>query len=328
LPIISDLLVVCPLLQRKATSLALCWRSGLSLVVFWLFARSITGKRTALKGITIMVQQPLHLLNTRYQIMRISGAGGYSQVYLADDLLLNRPVALKMLKIRKGDGKREVQRLHQEAQILTRLKHRHIPSFVDLFESQGQWVLAMEYRSGFPAFPTFHEPFPLGHVLARVLDIGRHLAEVLGYLHDHGIIHCDVKPENVLLTPSSEELSLVDFHTCLFASCTTEGLGTFGFSAPEVLFSRGQPITPLADVYSLGILLRLLLTGEHPLEKGQPSGEPVSFSAREALVHQGLLTLLAQMSEVNTEKRPRLGEIGPQLQQFRWMLEHERTMER
>ena len=197
-----------------------------------------------------------------YRIIRRLGLGGMATVYLAIQESLTRLVAVKVLA---GDraGEDTVQRFENEARTIARLDHPHIVSIYDVGRtSAGQIYYTMPYLpNGDLATRNLRED-PL-----RVLEIMRALAEALGCAHDQGIVHRDVKPENVLFDKFDRPL-LADFGIALSGAyqprVTREGatIGSSGYMSPEQ--ARGQALDGRSDFYSLGVVCYELLTGEMP----------------------------------------------------------------
>lgn len=198
-----------------------------------------------------------------YRIVRPLGRGGMATVYLAIQQSLVRPVAIKVLSSADTPSDEVVQRFVHEARTIAQLDHPHIVNIFDVGRtSNGQIYYTMPY-------------LPNGDLSAhdlqgkpdRVLGVMRALAEALGCAHDQGIVHRDVKPENVLFDKLDRPL-LADFGIALNdvrqARVTREGatIGSSGYMSPEQ--ARGQPVDGRSDLYSLGVLCHELLTGELP----------------------------------------------------------------
>ena len=198
-----------------------------------------------------------------YRLMRRLGTGGMATVWLAQQESLSRPVAIKVLTGDRAPSEELVRLFENEARTIARLDHPHIVQIHDVGRtSTGQIYYTMPHM-------------PNGDLAARnlrddperVLAVVRAIAEALGYAHEHGIVHRDVKPENVLFDKQDRPL-LADFGIALTGShqprVTHEGttIGSSGYMSPEQ--ARGQPIDGRSDLYSLGVLSYELLTGEMP----------------------------------------------------------------
>lgn len=198
-----------------------------------------------------------------YRIIRRLGRGGMATVYLASQESLSRLVAIKVLASEEAPNEELVRRFENEAHTIARLDHPHIVSIFDVGRtSGGQIYYTMPYLpNGDLAERNVHDD-PL-----RILGIVRALAEALGSAHDLGIVHRDVKPENVLFDALDRPM-LADFGIALSGSepsrVTREGatIGSSGYMSPEQ--ARGQATDGRSDLYSLGVVCYELLTGEMP----------------------------------------------------------------
>jgi eukaryotic-like serine/threonine-protein kinase len=201
----------------------------------------------------------------RYELEQLVGTGGMSSVYKAKDRLLERFVALKVLHPHFGDDGEYVERFRREARAVAQLSHPHIVTVIDRGEDDGQQYIVFEYVDGenLKQFLERTGPLPVRRAVELVLEV----AEGLSFAHDHGLVHRDVKPQNVLLTPDGDA-KVTDFGIArsldVERGVTQTGtvLGTSNYLSPEQ--ANGQPSTPATDVYSLGVVLYELLTGEVP----------------------------------------------------------------
>ena len=198
-----------------------------------------------------------------YRIIRRLGLGGMATVYLAIQQSLARPVAIKVLACERAPSNELVQRFEHEARTIAQLDHPHIVSIFDVGRtSNGQIYYTMPYLPNGDLSKRNLRDSP-----DRVLTVMRALAEALGCAHDQGIVHRDVKPENVLFDKLDRPL-LADFGIALSNSqqprMTREGatIGSSGYMSPEQ--ARAQPIDGRSDFYSLGVVCYELLTGEMP----------------------------------------------------------------
>src|SRR2546421_47597 len=196
-----------------------------------------------------------------YRLLQLLGKGGFAEVYLGKHSYLRSYAALKVLQVSLSE--KEAQRFQVEAQTLVRLIHPHIVRVLDFFVEQGIPVLVMDYAPG----GTLRKRHPCGsHLsLATVVEYVRQISQALQYAHSHGIIHRDVKPENILLG-THHRLLLGDFGLALLAPSphlfsTQELAGTLPYMAPEQL--RGKP-SFASDQYALGIMAYEWLCGECP----------------------------------------------------------------
>jgi serine/threonine protein kinase len=206
-------------------------------------------------------------LGGRYRVGALLGAGGMGEVWAARDLLLDRPVAVKVLGAAlAGDG-RAAERLRREARAAARLDHPNIARMLDLGEHDGRPYLAMELLEGESLAARIDRAAPMPPAeAARVVAA---VADALQAAHSAGVVHRDVKPGNVFLT-SGGEVKVLDFGIASAAGeadlTTGDLLGTAAYLAPER--ALGRPATPAADLYSLGVVLYQLLAGRRPFQGG------------------------------------------------------------
>jgi serine/threonine-protein kinase len=221
----------------------------------------------------------------RYRVLEVRGEGGMATVYRAEDLLLKRRVALKRLREPYAHDAAFLARFRQEAQSAARLRHPNIIAVHDFIESEGSPVLVMEEAEGPNLAEALRALGPASTLIA--VAIGQQLSFALREAHRQGLIHRDVKPENVLFTrqlPSngwsgllvnSDEpvVKLVDFGIARAlgeASFSVDGqvFGTPYYLSPEQ--ALGQPATQASDLYALGVLLYELLSGQRPFTGESP----------------------------------------------------------
>jgi eukaryotic-like serine/threonine-protein kinase len=197
-------------------------------------------------------------LNERFTLDKELGHGGMGTVYRATDQLLGRSVAIKFLK--DAGTEKEAERIRLEAQILARLVHDKIVRLYDLVESAGNYFLVMEEVIG-PSFSNRCQDL----LLEDRLRICGQVAEALDYAHVQGVIHRDVKPGNVLLTPS-DEAKLSDFGLALFTCDRRDQSGTIWgtprYMSPEQAY--GKSLDHRTDLYSVGVMVYEWATGDVP----------------------------------------------------------------
>ena len=206
-------------------------------------------------------------LGGRYRVGALLGAGGMGEVWAAQDLLLDRPVAVKVLGAAlAGDG-RAAERLRREARAAGRLDHPNIARMLDLGEHDGRPYLVMEFLEGESQAARIDRAGPMP--AAEAVRVVAAVADALQAAHSAGVVHRDVKPGNVFLT-SGGEVKVLDFGIASAAGeadlTTGDLLGTAAYLAPER--ALGQPATPAADLYSLGVVLYELLAGRRPFQGG------------------------------------------------------------
>ncbi len=203
----------------------------------------------------------------RFLVKSRLGEGGMGQVYLAEDTLLKRLVALKRISPHLRDNPRLAERFRREVELASRLSHPHIAAVYDVFEHEGESFLVMEYVEGQTLRQRMHGA-PIS--IEEFLEITRQAASALAAAHAQGVLHRDLKPENIILT-RDHQVKILDFGLAkdlpLSAESTlavTEpGLkGTPGYMAPEALLEK--PVDARADLFSLGVVFYEMLAGRHP----------------------------------------------------------------
>lgn len=207
----------------------------------------------------------------RYRILSVLGAGAMGKVFRAEDALLKRHVALKILPKPLVNGQRTVahEQFIREARYAAQLDHPHIVRVYDAGRDRGLVYISMELVDG----GTLDSIVKAGGALdvARACQLTAEAAEALAYAHEHSIVHRDVKPSNLLLARggrcklSDFGLAKIDDPEDLFR-LPTETVGTPLFASPEIF--RGKPATPASDVYSLSATAYVLLTRKGPFPTG------------------------------------------------------------
>jgi serine/threonine protein kinase len=199
-----------------------------------------------------------------YRLLTGVGLGGLSAVFRGIDERSRRPVAVKVPIEGALAGDAPRQRLRREALVLQRLDHPSSPAFLDLGSQDGIDFLVLEYVAGRTLASRLREEGPLDE--AAVLRLGLEIAAALGGAHRCGVIHCDVKPSNIALTPDGA-VKLLDFGHARFVGETVQkDTGTVPYMAPERLL--GRPQDERVDLWSLGALLYEAATGERPFRGG------------------------------------------------------------
>ncbi len=204
-----------------------------------------------------------------FVLERLVGRGGVGRVYRATQRSSGRVVAVKaLLKSRQTSGRAVEQFIH-EASILSRLDHPNIVRTLGLGQFPGGgYFLAMEYVDGQNLQSGLERgPFDAG----SALTIMRNVIKAVAYAHEQGIVHCDLKPANVLVDQNNRVVvsdfgfaQLLNQHSSSAHTARIIG-GTAGYIAPELLYRERPQVSPLADVYSLGALLHALVTGRPPV---------------------------------------------------------------
>src|SRR5581483_838951 len=201
----------------------------------------------------------------RYELEELVEHGGMSTVYRGRDRLLERTVALKVLHPHFLDDPEYVERFRREARAVAQLSHPNIVGVIDRGQSEGQQFIVFEFVDGENLKQLLERRGPLP--VPQVVDLGIQIADALAFAHAHGLVHRDVKPQNVLLDRAGDA-KVTDFGIArsldVERGFTQTGtvLGTSNYLSPEQ--AAGSPVTPATDVYSLGVVLYELLAGEVP----------------------------------------------------------------
>src|SRR5262245_32349195 len=204
------------------------------------------------------------VLADRYELEELVGSGGMSSVYRGRDRVLDRPVALKVLHLHFVDDDEHVERFRREARAVASLSHPNIVTVIDRGEEDGRQFIVFEYIEGENLKRLIQRAGPAP--VDRALEIAIEIARALSYAHSQGLVHRDVKPQNVLLNGNGRA-KVTDFgiaRSLDVAGVTQTGtvLGTSEYISPEQ--AQGRQVTELTDVYSLGVVLFELLTGALP----------------------------------------------------------------
>lgn len=205
------------------------------------------------------------LLNDRYQLQQTSGSGGMAVVYKAKDLMLERSVAVKVLREDFSKDPAFRERFRQEARAAANLSHPNIVTVHDFGLDQGHLFIVMEYIPGtdLKALTKQRERFQVLEALELMIQA----CGGIGYAHRAGLVHCDVKPHNLLVTPEAR-LKVTDFGIARALSTISPDersdvvWGSPHYFSPEQ--ASGRPPSPASDVYSLGVILYEMLTGRLP----------------------------------------------------------------
>ena len=214
-----------------------------------------------------------------YKVESRLGSGGVGEVYLARDLRLDRRVAIKILNERRVADERARARFRREAQALSRLNHPNIATIFDFDQQDGRDFLVMEYIDGM----ALRDVGTDGILPADVVRLGTQLAEALVAAHGAGVVHLDLKPGNLMLTPDGR-LKVLDFGIARLqtpddASTGTDGYetgtaanaaGTPPYMAPEQV--AAGPVDARTDIYAAGATLYELATGRRVFDKPRGIG--------------------------------------------------------
>ena len=203
-------------------------------------------------------------INDRYQIIRTIGEGGMANVYLAHDIILDRNVAVKILRGDLADDEKFVRRFQREAIAASSLSHPNIVEMYDVGEDDGKYYIVMEYVDGKTLKNLVKKRGAL--TLPEVIDIMTQLTSAIACAHDSNIIHRDIKPQNVLIKENGI-VKITDFGIAMALNSneltqTNSVMGSVHYLPPEQ--ANGKGATVKSDIYSLGIVMFELLTGTLP----------------------------------------------------------------
>ena len=222
------------------------------------------------------------IINDRYQIIKTLGEGGMANVYLAHDNILDRNVAVKVLRGDLANDEKFVRRFQREALSASSLSHPNIVEMYDVGEDDGQYYIVMEYVDGKTLKQVLKQR---GHLsITEVVDIMLQLTDGLAHAHDAYIIHRDIKPQNIMIL-SNGMIKITDFGvaTALNSTQLTQTnsvMGTVHYLPPEQANGKGSTVR--SDIYSMGIMMYELLTGLVPY-KGESAVEIALKHLREPL---------------------------------------------
>lgn len=211
------------------------------------------------------------ILDNRYKIISKIGVGGMADVFKGEDTLLGRPVAVKILHSNFAGDDDFVARFKREAQAAGKLSHPNIVSMYDVGFDQGYHYIVMEYIEGetLKEYITRHERLSIDNAVKFTIAI----AEGLEHAHAMGIVHCDIKPHNVLITKQGR-IKVTDFGIARAMNAgttmmyTNSIMGSAHYLSPEQ--ASGKPVNGSTDIYSLGAVLYEMLTGRVPYEGETP----------------------------------------------------------
>ena len=210
------------------------------------------------------------VFDDRYEVVRKLGSGGFADVYLANDRLLGRQVALKVLSSRYAHDEQFVERFRREASSAAGLNHPNIVQIYDRGEAEGTYYIAMEYLEGRPLKEIIVKYAPLSSEL--VVSVAVQILEALRFAHRRDVIHRDIKPQNIIID-NDGRVKVTDFGIARAGSASTMTeagsiLGTAHYFSPEQ--AQGQPVEAASDLYSLGVVMYEMATGTLPFDGENP----------------------------------------------------------
>lgn len=210
------------------------------------------------------------ILADRYELKELIGQGGMADVYLAYDDILNREVAVKILRSSLTGDPIYITRFHREARAAAALCHRNIVEIYDVGEEDDLYYIVMEYVRGQTLKELINKRGALHYVEA--VDIMKQVVSATALAHSMGIVHRDLKPQNILVTDSGI-VKIADFGIASIQSLsqvtqTDTIMGSLHYLAPEI--ARGEKATPQSDIYALGVVFYELLRGDVPFNGESP----------------------------------------------------------
>lgn len=266
------------------------------------------------------------VLNGRYRLLELIGSGGMAVVYRAVDTLLQRPVAVKVLREGFAGDPAFLARFQREARAAANLDHPNIVTVYDVGQDGDRHYMVMEYVDGQDLKTLIRQRGRLD--MGQALDIAIQVCAGVGHAHKAGIIHCDIKPQNVLLTRDGRA-KVTDFGIAraLSASGITESETVWGsplYFSPEQ--AAGEPPVPASDVYSIGIMIYEMLAGSPPFQAEKPAAlalmhmreEPPPLAVRNPQVPPQLEWIVRKVLAKEPAARYRTADqLGHVLEEYR-----------
>lgn len=268
------------------------------------------------------------VLDQRYELQEQIGGGGMADVYKAKDLLLNRPVAVKILHDQFKSDTEFIDKFNREAQAAARLSHPNIVNIYDVGVMDDAHYIVMEYVPGRTLKDKIKQE---GHLsVAEALTVAKGIASALAHAHANNLVHCDIKPHNILMMPDGSA-KVADFG---IARAVTEStmtytgnvVGSVHYFSPEQ--AKGTMITPKSDVYALGVVLYEMLTGSLPFTGETPVSvamkhlqeEPVPVRQLDPSIPPVVEAIVARAMSKDPAMRPDAAEIVRDIQQAEQMV--------
>lgn len=252
------------------------------------------------------------ILGNRYEIIRKIGDGGMAFVYEAKDRLLNRIVAVKVLRPEFVDDEEFLAKFKREAEAVANISHPNIVNVYDVGCDGKVNYIVMEYVDGQNLKEIIKSEGTLDEYTA--LDITKQIARALSAAHKKGVIHRDIKPHNILISSEGRNVKVADFGIAKAATNSTMTnigsiIGSVHYFSPEQ--AKGKPVKNNADLYSLGIVLYEMLLGKVPFKGDSPISialqhinEDIEFSSEEMTrIPQSIRTLIKKLTEKSPEDR-------------------------
>ena len=210
------------------------------------------------------------IIAERYELLELIGQGGMADVYLAQDIILNRTIAIKILRTSLAKDPIYVTRFQREASAAAALSHRNIVEIYDVGEDEDKYYIVMEYVPGTTLKELILKRGAVHYIEA--IDLMKQIVSGIAKAHQLGIIHRDIKPQNILVTDSGvakiADFGIASMQSLAQVTQTDVIMGSLHYLAPEL--ARGEKATAQSDVYALGIVFYELLRGEVPFNGESP----------------------------------------------------------
>ena len=268
------------------------------------------------------------VLDNRYELQELIGGGGMADVYKARDILLDRTVAVKILHEQFKRDSEFIQKFHREAQAAAKLSHPNIVNIYDVGVMGDDHYIVMEYVPGSTLKDRIKQE---GHLsVDAALRVAKDIASALAHAHANNLVHCDIKPHNILMMPDGSA-KVADFG---IARAVTEStmtytgnvVGSVHYFSPEQ--AKGTMITPRSDVYALGVVLYEMLTGQLPFTGETPVSiamkhlqeQPRSVRQLDESIPPVVEAIVARAMQKDANMRPSSSELMQDITQAQQML--------
>ena len=266
------------------------------------------------------------LLNDRYRLLELVGSGGMAAVYRAEDILLERQVAVKVLREAFAGDPAFLARFQREARAAAQLDHPNVVTVYDVGHDGDRHYIVMEYVDGRDLKTMIRRSGRL--TVEEALSISVQISSAVGHAHEAGLVHCDIKPQNVLVTQDGRA-KVTDFGIAraLSESAITESETVWGsplYFSPEQ--AAGEPTSPASDVYSIGVVMYEMLAGQPPFSAEKPMAlalqhmrqEPPPLAVRNPQLPPTLEWIVRKMMAKDPSARYRTaGQVAHVLDEYR-----------
>jgi len=268
------------------------------------------------------------VLDNRYELQELIGGGGMADVYKARDILLDRTVAVKILHEQFKRDTEFIQKFHREAQAAAKLSHPNIVNIYDVGVTGDDHYIVMEYVPGSTLKDRIRQE---GHLSVEdALRVAKDIASALAHAHANNLVHCDIKPHNILMMPDGSA-KVADFG---IARAVTEStmtytgnvVGSVHYFSPEQ--AKGTMITPRSDVYALGVVMYEMLTGQLPFTGETPVSiamkhlqeQPRSVRQLDESIPPVVEAIVARAMQKDANMRPSSSELVQDIAQAQQMI--------